>query len=79
MFIAGIINTKIPECYFWKVKRFVFTLLALNFKANIMGKSKRKVAHSKKEEEQAQRVVKIVFVSLIILALIMLIAYSFFG
>ncbi|UVV61115.1 hypothetical protein NXY28_15055 [Bacteroides thetaiotaomicron] len=43
-----------------------------------MGKSKRKVAHSKKEEEQAQRVVKIVFVSLIILALIMLIAYSFF-
>jgi len=39
-------------------------LLALNFKANIMGKSKRKVAHSKKEEEQAQRVVKIVFVSL---------------
>ena len=54
-------------------------MLALNFKANIMGKSKRKVAHSKKEEEQAQRVVKIVFVSLIILALIMLIAYSFFG
>ena len=44
-----------------------------------MGKSKRKVAHSKKEEEQAQRVVKIVFVSLIILALIMLIAYSSFG
>ena len=44
-----------------------------------MGKSKRKVPHSKKEEEQAQRVVKIVFVSLIILALIMLIAYSFFG
>ena len=29
-------------------------MLALNFKANIMGKSKRKVAHSKKEEEQAQ-------------------------
>ena len=66
-------------CYFWYVLRFVFTLLALNFKASIMGKSKRKVAHSKKEEEQAQRVVKIVFVSLIILALIMLIAYSFFG
>ena len=79
IFIAGIIKTKISECYFWKVKRFVFTLLALNFKASIMGKSKRKVAHSKKEEEQAQRVVKIVFVSLIILALIMLIAYSFFG
>ena len=40
---------------------------------------KKKVAISKKEEEQAQKVVKIVFVSLIILALIMLIAFSFFG
>ena len=44
-----------------------------------MSKGKKKVAITKKEEEQAQRVVKIVFVSLIILALIMLIAYSFFG
>ena len=57
-------------------------MLALNFKANIMGKSiisMIRPPHSKKEEEQAQRGVKIVFVSLIILALIMLIAYSFFG
>ena len=44
-----------------------------------MGKVKKKVAISKKEEGQAQKVVKIVFVSLIILALIMLIAFSFFG
>ena len=44
-----------------------------------MGKGKKKVAISKKEGEQAQKVVKIVFVSLIILALIMLIAFSFFG
>ena len=44
-----------------------------------MGKVKKKVAISKKEEEQAQKVVKIVFVSLFILALIMLIAFSFFG
>ena len=44
-----------------------------------MGKSKRKVVHSKKEEEQAQRIVKIVFLSLVILALLMLIAFSFFG
>ena len=44
-----------------------------------MGKVKKKVAICKKEEEQAQKVVKIVFVSLIILALIMLIAFSFFG
>lgn len=44
-----------------------------------MGKSKKKIAQSKKEEEKAQRVVKIVFISLVILALFMLIAYSFFG
>ncbi len=44
-----------------------------------MGKGKKKAAISKKEEAQAQKVVKIVFVSLIILALIMLIAFSFFG
>ena len=44
-----------------------------------MGKVKKKVEIIKKEEEHAQKVVKIVFVSLIILALIMLIAFSFFG
>mgnify|MGYP001310767224 FL=1 len=44
-----------------------------------MGKSKRKVVHSKKEEQQAQKVIKIVFVSLVILALVMLIGYSFLG
>lgn len=44
-----------------------------------MSKGKKKVAISKKEEEQARKVIKIVFVSLIILALIMLIAFSFFG
>ena len=44
-----------------------------------MGKVKKKLANIKKEEEQAQKDVKIVFVSLIILALIMLIAFSFFG
>lgn len=43
-----------------------------------MSKSK-KVAHSKKEEAQAQRVIKIVFVSLIILALVLLITFSFFN
>ena len=41
-----------------------------------MGKAKKKTAISKKEEQQA---VKIVFVSLIILALVMLVAFSFFG
>ena len=44
-----------------------------------MGKAKKKTAISKKEEQLAQKVVKIVFVSLIILALVMLVAFSFFG
>mgnify|MGYP007024228340 FL=1 len=44
-----------------------------------MGKSKRKAVHSKKEEQQAQKVIKIVFVSLVILALVMLIGFSFLG
>ena len=43
-----------------------------------MGKSKR-MAQSKREEAKAQRVIKIVFVSLVILALILLISFSFFG
>ena len=39
-------------------------MLALNFKANIMGKSKRKVAHSKKEEEQAQALSRAISVAI---------------
>ena len=44
-----------------------------------MGKVKKKVAISKKEEEQAKKVVKIVFVSLVILALAMIIVFSLLG
>ena len=44
-----------------------------------MGNDKKKTAISKKEDQQAHKVVKIVFVSLIILALVMLVAFSFFG
>ena len=44
-----------------------------------MGKNKKKVTHSKKEEEQAKKVVKIVFVSLVILALAMIIGFSLLG
>lgn len=44
-----------------------------------MSKNKKKVTHSKKEEKQANKVIKIVFVSLIILGLIMLIGFSFLG
>lgn len=41
-----------------------------------MSKNKKKTAISKKEEAQAKKVIKIVFVSLVILALISLVAYS---
>ncbi|KAA6350891.1 hypothetical protein EZS27_001738 [termite gut metagenome] len=43
-----------------------------------MGKNKRKV-HTQKEEKQAEKVIKIVFVSLIILALVLVVSFSFFG
>ena len=44
-----------------------------------MSKNKKKVTHSNKEEEQAKKVVKIVFVSLVILALAMIIGFSLLG
>lgn len=44
-----------------------------------MSKNKKKVTHSKKEEERAKKVVKIVFVSLVILALAMIIGFSLLG
>jgi len=43
-----------------------------------MSKNK-KVKHSKKEEQQARKVVRILFVSLIILGLAMIIGFSFFS
>lgn len=44
-----------------------------------MSKNKKKVTHSKKEEEQAKKVVEVVFVSLVILALAMIIGFSLLG
>jgi hypothetical protein len=44
-----------------------------------MGKNKKKVTHTQKEEEQAKRVLKIIAVSLIILALVMIVGFSFVG
>lgn len=40
-----------------------------------MSKNK-KMAHSKKEEAQAKRVIKMIFLSLLALALIMLVGFS---
>ena len=41
--------------------------------------SKNKVKHSKKEEEQANKVIKIIFISLIVLGLLLMLGMSFFG
>ena len=42
-----------------------------------MGKNKNKVTHIKKEAEQAKRLIKIISISLVILALAMIIGFSF--
>ncbi len=52
-------------------------MLELNLKLILMGKSK-KIAHSQKEEKQAEKVVKIVFFSLVLLGIAMLIGFSFY-
>jgi hypothetical protein len=43
-----------------------------------MSKTK-KVKHSRKEEQQARKVMKILFVSMILLGLAMIIGFSLFG
>ncbi len=44
-----------------------------------MGKSKKKVKHSRKEEKQAEKVLIIIGVSALILVFAMFVAYSFLG
>ncbi len=44
-----------------------------------MGKSKKKVMHTQKEEKQAKRVLLIIGVAALILVFAMLIGYSFLG
>lgn len=44
-----------------------------------MGKNKKKVTHTKQEEEQAKRVLKIISIALVVLALVMIIGFSFMG
>lgn len=41
--------------------------------------NRKKIKQTKKEEQQANKVVKIVIVSLFVLACIMLVGYSFIG
>ncbi|MCD8093142.1 MAG: hypothetical protein LUF01_10050 [Bacteroides sp.] len=42
-----------------------------------MGKSKKKVMHSQKEEQQAKKILLIIGVSAVILVLAMFVGYSF--
>jgi hypothetical protein len=42
-----------------------------------MGKNKKKV-HTPQEEKQAEKIIKIVFVSLIVLALLLVVGFSVF-
>lgn len=44
-----------------------------------MGKSKKKVMHSRKEEQQARRVLPIIGVAALVLVVAMLVGYSFLG
>lgn len=44
-----------------------------------MSSKNKSVKHSKREEQQANKVIKIVFVSLIVLALAMILSFSFFA
>lgn len=43
-----------------------------------MSKS-RSVKHSKKEEERANKIIKVVFIALIVLGLVLMLGFSFFG
>lgn len=41
--------------------------------------NKKKVKHSKKEEQQANKIIKIIFIALIALGLVLMLGISFFG
>ncbi len=43
-----------------------------------MGKNKKKAAHSAKEQKQAERVIRAVFISLVVLAIVMIVGFSFY-
>ena len=43
-----------------------------------MGQNKRKAARQQKEQQQAERIFKIVCITLVALAIVMMIGYSFY-
>lgn len=44
-----------------------------------MSSKSKSVKHSKREEAQANRIIKIVFIVLIVLGLVLMLGFSFFG
>lgn len=44
-----------------------------------MSNKHKNVKHTRKEEEQAQKVIKIVFISLIVLGFLLMLGFSFFA
>jgi hypothetical protein len=44
-----------------------------------MGKNKKKAAYSKREEEQANKVVKWIFGAFIVLAVVIMVGYAIYG
>lgn len=44
-----------------------------------MSSKRKNVKHTRKEEEQANKVIKVVFVSLIVLGLLLMLGFSFFA
>jgi len=62
--------------FVWKVSRFFFTLLRSNLKLKSMSQRKKSLKN-KRAEEKANRTVKVIFISLIVLAVLMLVYFSF--
>jgi uncharacterized membrane protein len=60
--------------YFWDIQKRWF-----NLKNEILMGKNKKVAYSKREEEKANRIVKGLFIGLIVLALVIMVGYAMYG
>ncbi|MCE8448237.1 hypothetical protein J8857_03590 [Phocaeicola dorei] len=64
----------IETLYFWDIQRRWF-----NLKNEILMGKNKKAAYSKREEEKANRIVKGLFIGLIVLALVIMVGYAMYG
>ena len=60
--------------YLWNIQKGWF-----NLKNEILKGKNKKAAYSKREEEKANRIVKGLFVGLIVLALVIMVGYAMYG